>query len=122
VRTPTCPLQTRREKFRRIVRVSVQLAILLLLLWLLQDALSFHAALAEIQRSVTEQTQQINGLNHQMAGLTVKINGVVQQMNQQPVSTPTAAMSQPSVDINPNWAAAGLLGILARFMPALAAI
>jgi uncharacterized coiled-coil protein SlyX len=119
VRTPTCPLQTRREKFRRIVRVSVELAILLLLLWLLQDALSFHAALAEIQRSVTEQTQQINGLNHQMNGLVVKINGVVQQMNQQPV-TPTAP--QPSVNINPNWAAAGLLGILARFMPALAAL
>jgi uncharacterized coiled-coil protein SlyX len=118
VRTPTCPLQTRREKFRRIVRTSVQLAILLLLLWLLQDALSFHAALAEIQRSVTEQTQQINGLNHQMNGLVVKINGVVQQMNQQPV-TP-AATSQPSVDINPNWAAAGLLGILARFIPVLA--
>jgi uncharacterized coiled-coil protein SlyX len=120
VRTPTCPLQTRREKFRRIVRTSVQLAILLLLLWLLQDVLSFHAALAEIQRSITEQTQQINGLNHQMTGLTVKINGVVQQMNQQPASTPTAAASQPSVDINPNWAAAGLLGILARFIPVLA--
>jgi hypothetical protein len=91
VRTQTCPLQIRREKFRRIVRVSVELAILLLFLWLLMDVATFHAALAEIQRSVTE-----------------------------PVTAPAA--SQPSVNINPNWAAAGLLGILARFMPALAVL
>lgn len=75
----------RRRWFRRAVKVSLFIAILLLLLWLIMDALHLGMVVDALQRQIVDNNNLINEVHSQVTnlqnvanGLTVKINGVIQ--------------------------------------------